>query len=103
MPDVFNLTEPQGSGVEVTTLPKQTRNKEHFEALPYADIPATIDAIRASNSNISTKLATEFLILTAARAGEVRLANWTEIDWESATWTVSAENARAPPPQNPIV
>ena len=82
------------NGALAKALPKQTRNKEHFDALPYADIPATIAAIRAGNSNVSTRLATEFLILTAARAGEIRKADWSEIDWESAVWTVSPENAK---------
>ncbi|MCJ2137424.1 site-specific integrase, partial [Methylobacterium sp. J-026] len=36
------------------------------------------------------KLAFEFLILTAARSGEVFGARWTEIGFESATWTIPA-------------
>jgi integrase len=36
------------------------------------------------------KLAIEFLVLTAARSGEVRLAEWSEIDLEGAVWTVPA-------------
>ena len=41
------------------------------------------------------KLAFEFLILTAARSGEVRLATWDEIDTEAATWTVPASRMKA--------
>jgi integrase len=39
----------------------------------------------------------EFLILTAARTGEVREAKWSEIDLQKAVWTVPAnrmKNAR---------
>lgn len=35
-----------------------------------------------------TKLAFEFLVLTACRTGELRGAHWDEVDFESATWTV---------------
>ena len=33
--------------------------------------------------------ALEFTIYTAVRSGEVRGARWTEIDWQSALWTVA--------------
>lgn len=37
----------------------------------------------------AVKLAFEFLVLTAARPGDVRLAAWDEVDAASAVWTVS--------------
>ena len=52
-------------------------------------------AVRASSADTSTKLAFEFAVLTAARAGEARLATWTEIDMDAATWTVPAERMKA--------
>ena len=36
-----------------------------------------------------------FLIATAARSGEVRLANWSEIDLGARLWTVPAERMKA--------
>ena len=33
----------------------------------------------------------QFLVLTAARSGEVRMATWTEIDRKARTWSVPAE------------
>jgi integrase len=39
--------------------------------------------------------ALEFLILTAARTGEVLGATWGEIDLEGAVWTVPAERMKA--------
>ena len=41
------------------------------------------------------KLACEYLVLTAARAGEVRFATWGELDLESSTWTVPGERMKA--------
>jgi integrase len=37
----------------------------------------------------------EFLILTAARSGEVRLATWGEIDLDAKLWTIPAERMKA--------
>ena len=54
-------------------LPKQARNHEHRKALPYAEVPQAIATVRnAHRGSTSAKLALEFLILTAARSGEVR-------------------------------
>jgi integrase len=39
---------------------------------------------------MSTKLALEFLVLTAARSGEVRGATWGEVDLRAGVWTVPA-------------
>ena len=41
------------------------------------------------------KLALEYLVLTAARSGEVRLATWDEVDKGAATWTVPASRMKA--------
>ena len=69
-------------------LPRRPRLKEHHPALAYGDVPAAVAAIRQSTANPSTRLALEFVILTAARAGEVRGMTWAEIDGN--TWTVPA-------------
>ena len=41
------------------------------------------------------KLAFEFLVLTAARTGEVRFATWDEIDRDSRVWTIPATRMKA--------
>ena len=43
----------------------------------------------------AVRLAFEFLVLTAARSGEVRLATWDEIDTAGAVWTVPAARMKA--------
>ncbi len=35
-----------------------------------------------------TKLAFEFLILTAMRTSEARKARWDEVDFQAKTWTI---------------
>ena len=75
-------------------LPKQPKSGQHHLALPYADVPTLISSI-AGRPATSGRLALEFLILTAARSGEVRGANWAEIDLSKRVWTVPAERMKA--------
>jgi integrase len=43
----------------------------------------------------TSALALEFLILCAARSGEVRLARWDEFDLDAKKWSVPAERMKA--------
>ena len=76
-------------------LPKQNGAGEAHRALPYIEVADAIAAVRASSADTNTKLAFEFAVLTAARAGEVRLATWQEIDLQGRTWTVPASRMKA--------
>ena len=64
-------------------------------SLPYGDVAAALAKVRESKANRSTVLAFEFLVLTAARSGEVRFATWSEIDTDAGTWTVPAKRMKA--------
>jgi len=76
-------------------LPKHNgKTKGHFAALPYAQVPEFIRALRDFKVYISIKLAFQFLILTASRTSEVILAKWAEVDLEAKTWTVPAERMK---------
>ena len=79
---------------QALALPRDTRKPQHRKSLPYAKVAECIDAVKASNAWTSTKLALEFLILTAARSGEVRLARWDEIATGSQTWIVPADRSK---------
>ena len=75
-------------------LPKRQRLKRgHHAAMAYQDVPAFM--ARLPRAPGMGALALRFLILTAARSGEVRGATWSEIDLESRTWTVPAERMKA--------
>lgn len=76
-------------------LPKNYTIKKHLKALPHAQTSVAIRAIRATSAHVSTRLAFEFLVLTAARSGEVRMATWPEIDLDAAVWTIPAERMKA--------
>lgn len=63
--------------------------------MPFSKIPAFLQALRAADAGEATKLAFEFLILTAARTSEVLGARWDEIDREGKTWTIPAIRIKA--------
>ena len=69
-------------------LPKNGVHKAHHKALAYDRVGGALAKVRASNAYIGTILAFQFLVLTAARSGEVRGARWDEIDFDARTWTV---------------
>ena len=77
-------------------LPKQPKGKVHLPAMAWANVPDFIanmsDTLQAGEN---VRLAIEFLILTAARSGEVRGARWSEIDIETRTWSISADRMKA--------
>ncbi|MCY4624881.1 MAG: site-specific integrase, partial [Chloroflexi bacterium] len=53
-------------------------------------VAAAIDTVRAGSAQPAVKLAFEFLVLTAARSGEVRGAQWDEINLPARGWTIPA-------------
>ncbi len=67
----------------------------HRQALPHRDVAAAIGTVRAGSAQPAVKLAFEFLILTASRSGEVRGAQWAEIDTTDRVWTLSALRMKA--------
>lgn len=75
-------------------LPKTTSAKANRKALPYAEVSACLNAIRASAAALSTKLALELLVLTAARSGEIRGASWSEINMAGKVWEIPAERMK---------
>jgi integrase len=76
-------------------LPRRDRVQrvQHHPALPYEDIGAFVLALRDRDGFAARGL--EFLILTAARPGEVYGATWDEIDLDRAVWTIHADRMKA--------
>ena len=58
------------------------------------EVAAALEKVRGSRSTRAVKLAFEFLVVTAARSGEVRLARWEEIDLARRVWTIPAERMK---------
>ena len=68
---------------------------QHMRALPHREVTAVLATVRASGETPVLSLAFEFLVLTAARSGEVREARWTEIDTTHHVWTIPATRMKA--------
>ena len=71
-------------------LPRQGDTKEHFAAMPYAQVPGFVASLAESQVSEPTRLGIELMILTALRTNEVRKGQWVEVDWEAQTWTIPA-------------
>ena len=65
----------------------------HHAALPYADLPAFYAKLTTLGAPAATAL--RFLILTAARSGEVRGMRWDEVSEDDEVWTVPAARMKA--------
>ena len=71
----------------------KVKRVRHFPALPYFEIGAFIKELRSQSGYAALGL--EFLILTAARTGEVIGAKWSEMDLEKAVWTIPPDRMKA--------
>ncbi len=65
----------------------------NFSAMPYKELPVFMAKLTGGEFSLG-RLALQFLILTAARSGEVRKARWRDVDLEAAEWRVPPENAK---------
>ena len=75
-------------------LPKRQKlTRGHLAAMPFDDMPEFIATLRERKAVAA--LALEFLILTAARSGEVLGARWAEFDLDAKVWTLPAARMKA--------
>jgi len=94
--------------LEALALPRQERTARHRKALPYDKVADCIEAVKASGAGATTKLAFEFVVLTATRSGEAREARWDEVEFKGgdcatrathATWVIPKERIKMKRPQ----
>jgi integrase len=71
----------------------KVRKVKHHPALPFAEIGTFMVALRQQDSIAARAL--EFVILTAARSGEVLGARWEEIDLTNRMWVVPEDRMKA--------
>ena len=91
--DGLNPARWRGHLDKLLAKPGKVAKAEHHTALPVADIGAFMAKLREREGIAARAL--EFLILTAARSGEVRGATWGEFDLAAATWTIPAARMKA--------
>lgn len=91
----YRTDDPAGT-VVAAALPRNGRQQEHYAAVSYERVAEVVKAVHdAPRAMTATKLALEFLILTAARSAEVRNMTWNEVDREAAVWVVPASRMKA--------
>lgn len=76
-------------------LPKVRHAATHHPALAYAHVPAFLQQVRGCDAGEVTRLAFEFLILTATRTSEVVGARCEEIDEHARMWTIPGVRIKA--------
>ncbi len=91
--DPLNPARWRGHLDKLLPKPSRVKKSSHHPAMPHSEVPAFMGELWG-NSSISA-LALRFLVLTATRTGEVLGAHWSEIDLESAIWTVPAARMKA--------
>jgi integrase len=84
-------------------LAKRARlSRGHHKAMPFAEVPEFVARLRGLDTSGARAL--EFIILTAARMGEVLGMTKDEIDWERRVWTVPATRIKSARPHRvPLV
>ena len=95
----YITVNPAGDGIRLS-VKRWSRNRkvEHFKALPYDQVRGIMDKILYSQGMRETRLALAFVVLTAARSGEVRGARWDEIDEAAKVWRIPAERMKSDRP-----
>lgn len=74
-------------------LPRQPRRDNHYEAMPYAEVPAFVAALRVLPTTAGRD-ALRFTIHTAVRSNETRFAIWPEFNLEKGVWTIPGERMK---------
>lgn len=72
----------------------KSRKVKHHPMIMPDEMPEFLRALTRTDLYITTKLAIQFTILTAARSGEVRGATWAEIDLDRRLWSIPAERMK---------
>lgn len=59
-----------------------------YRPLSVAEIGPFVEAVRTCNAHLGTRIAVEFLLLTAVRKDNVCKARWAHFDLDKRTWTI---------------
>ena len=68
--------------------------KKHFASMPYAQLPAFILRLKDCDAQQSTRLAFEWLILSASRTNEVQGATWSQLNADRTIWSVDNDDIK---------
>ena len=72
----------------------KTPQHKNYAALGAAELPEFLGKLEAYDGHLQTRLALRFLALTFVRTGELRAAEWTEIDEKAVEWRIPKERMK---------
>ena len=90
----YRSEDPADDAV-TAVLPQDVSAKQHMRALPHQRVAGAFARVRAAKAWTGISLAFQYLVLTAARAGEIRKATWDEVDCAERVWNVPAKHTKA--------
>ena len=92
----YRTDNPAGPDIHGVLPKRRSRDhqKRHHPAVPYSEVPQAIVAARGLSSRLPLRLLFEFLVLTAVRSGEGREAQWSEFDFDTATWFIPGKRMK---------
>jgi integrase len=91
--DRRNPARWKGNLDKVLPAPRKVTPRVHHPAAPYADVPRVMCVLRGKT--FLSAYCLRFTILTAARSGEARGAEWSEINLDAKVWTIPASRMKA--------
>ncbi|WP_374257262.1 tyrosine-type recombinase/integrase [Yokenella regensburgei] len=68
-----------------------TAKRQHRAALDFERIPELLHRIDSYTGRTLTRLAVELTLLVFIRSSELRFARWSEVDFDTAMWTIPGE------------
>ncbi|MCB9979655.1 MAG: tyrosine-type recombinase/integrase [Rhodospirillales bacterium] len=74
----------------------KTKRTEHYSALDEKQLPSFLQALRNNEARLfeRTRRAVWFSLYTFQRPGEIRQAEWSEIDWDKKEWHIAAHKMK---------
>lgn len=72
----------------------QTRKVQHRKAIKLEELPSFLKALDSYSGYTITKYALQLIVYTFVRPGELRSAEWVDIDLENAVWRIPAEKMK---------
>jgi integrase len=91
-----NAARWKGHLDKLLAKPSKVRKVKHFEAMPYAEVPALFAILKTKTAPSARAL--RWLTMGATRTGETLFADYSEIDFKAKTWTIPAERMKADRP-----
>jgi integrase len=92
-PKEFNPAQWRGHLDQVLPKPSKVNKRQHHTAIAVDEAHAFLESLRKLEGTSIRCL--EFVILTACRSGEARLATWKEMDTGRGVWNIPGERMKS--------